>query len=78
MERSEALEKLNEEFKSHLQADRENGLVDLKALCRIGEDTSTHEYVWTLNNALKVSKGDNVETFSAAEVDQALEQFIRQ
>lgn len=75
MQRKEALKQLNLEFRRNMELSRQKGLVDLKTLCRTGEDTSTHEYVWTLNNALKVCDDPDVQTFSTSEVDAALDQF---
>lgn len=76
MKRSEALKRLNAEFHDNVMKDEKAGMIDMKALCRTGEDTSTHEYVWTLNNALKVCDDDDVQTFKSSEVDKALKQFI--
>ena len=75
MTREEALESLSSEFKAQMDALNSKGLVDLKPLNGGVGDVSSHEYVWTLNNALKVCDDDDVETYDAAAFDEALKKF---
>lgn len=68
MNRKNALKELKVDFEKSLAVERSNGMVDLKALCDTGRDASSHEFVWTLNNALKQSQKPNLPSYSVDEI----------
>lgn len=72
MERDEALASLKSQFEESLDRCAKDGMVDVKLLCNGRRDVSTHEIIWTLNNALRQVASGHVAEHSAETVGEIL------
>lgn len=75
MNRQEAIKKLNVELNENINSDVANGMHDFNVLTRKDDESTTTEYLWTLNNALKASQGSDVSTYKSNEINAALNHF---